>query len=49
MFCEAKSFNQPLNAWDVDKVQTFTGIFQKATSFNQSLTAWNVDPKLLAK
>jgi len=34
MFRNAKSFNQPLNAWDVSNVTNMYGMFFEATSFN---------------
>ena len=38
MFCEASSFNQPLNDWDVSNVDHIY-MFDGATSFNQPLHA----------
>ena len=34
MFCNASSFNQPLNKWDVSKVADMNGMFASASSFN---------------
>ena len=42
MFARAKSFNQPLNHWNVSGVKTMKGMFQDATSFNQPLNNWDV-------
>ena len=42
MFCEADSFNQPLNDWNVSKVKYMEAMFWCATSFNQPLNKWNV-------
>ena len=38
----AKSFNKPLNNWDVSKVKNMDHMFCGATSFNQPLDKWNV-------
>ena len=46
MFCEARSFNQPLNNWNVSKVTNMTAIFRDATSFNQPLNNWDVSNAL---
>jgi surface protein len=37
MFRIAESFNQPLNKWNVSKVNNMTDMFLGATSFNQHL------------
>ena len=42
MFMEARSFNQPLDKWNVSKVREMNCMFQNATSFNQPLNKWNV-------
>ena len=42
MFCNASSFNQPLNNWDVSNVTDMSYMFEGATSFNQPLNNWNV-------
>ena len=42
MFQGAKSFNQPLNKWNVSNVTEMTGMFQGIESFNQSLDSWNL-------
>lgn len=42
MFFDAKSFNQPLDAWDVSNVKSMYKMFYKAESFNQSVANWNV-------
>ena len=39
---DAKSFNQPLNNWDVSKVTNMSYMFRGARSFNQPLDNWNV-------
>ena len=35
MFRDSKSFNQPLGAWDIQRVTILTAMFQGASSFNQ--------------
>ena len=46
MFCNASSFNQPLNTsgnnWNVSKVTDMKCMFWNASSFNQPLNNWNV-------
>ena len=42
MFDGARSFNQPLNNWDVFNVEDMASMFLGATSFNQPLNNWNV-------
>ena len=42
MFDIARSFNQPLNNWNVSKVKEMYGMFHEASSFNQPLNNWNV-------
>ena len=42
LFNNAWSFNQPLNNWNVSKVEDMSYMFQDATSFNQPLNNWNV-------
>ena len=42
MFESAKSFNQPINNWDVSNVKYMSGMFANAISFNQPLNNWNV-------
>ena len=39
MFKNATSFNQPLNNWNVSKVETMFAMFDDAISFNQPLHA----------
>ena len=39
MFRGARSFNQPLNNWNVSNVEDMEGMFQNAISFNQPLHA----------
>ena len=39
---QARSFNQPLNKWNVSKVTDMNWMFQNANSFNQPLNDWNV-------
>ena len=39
---QARSFNQPLNKWNVSKVTDMESMFSGATSFNQPLNKWNV-------
>ena len=42
MFCDARSFNQPLNKWNVSNVTYMRSMFRNASSFNQPLNHWNV-------
>ena len=42
MFYDAESFNQPLNDWNVSKVEIMEGMFADAHSFNQPLNNWDV-------
>ncbi len=42
MFAYARSFNQPLNHWNVSNVMDMCGMFRNATSFNQPLNDWNI-------
>ena len=42
MFASARSFNQPLNNWNVSNVTDMHLMFYGATSFNQPLNDWNV-------
>ena len=39
MFQNARSFNQPLNKWNVSKVTNMYKMFWNADSFNQQLHA----------
>ena len=42
MFYQAKSFNQPLEMWNVSNVTNMRWMFAGAKSFNQPLAKWNV-------
>lgn len=42
MFGDAKSFNQPLDSWNVSNVAGMYSMFRDAESFNQPLDKWNV-------
>jgi len=42
MFSAARSFNQPLNNWNVSNVRDMNSMFDGASSFNQPLNKWNV-------
>ena len=42
MFCNAESFNQPLNNWVVSNVKNMNHMFNCAIKFNQSLENWDV-------
>ena len=42
MFEGARSFNQPLNNWNVSNVTTMKNMFWAAEVFNQPLNNWNV-------
>ena len=39
VFTRARSFNRPLNNWNVSKVETMFAMFDDATSLNQPLHA----------
>ena len=41
MFENARSFNQPLDIWNVCKVIDMEGLFFEALTFNQPLNNWN--------
>jgi hypothetical protein len=42
MFHAAKRFNQPLNHWDVSKVESMKFMFYEAKAFNQPLSRWDI-------
>jgi surface protein len=42
MFFNCRSFNQPLNDWDVSNVENMACMFNHCTSFSQPLDRWNV-------
>ena len=42
MFYECKSYNQPLNNWDVSNVINMKFMFVNCNSFNQPLNNWDV-------
>jgi surface protein len=42
MFYNAKSFNKPLDNWNVSSVTTMRWMFSGTDSFNQPLNNWNV-------
>ena len=42
LFGRTKSFNQPLDNWNVSNVINMSGMFEGAESFNQPLNNWNV-------
>ena len=42
VFYTARSFNQPLNKWNVSDVKDMESMFEGASSFNQPLNKWNV-------
>ena len=42
MFRNARSFNQPLNKWNVSSVKDMRNMFWGAELFNQPLDKWNV-------
>ena len=41
MFWNATSFNQPLNNWNVSKVENMYCMFGKCINFNQSIENFN--------
>ena len=43
MFSDAKSFNQPLDKWNVSSVVSMWYMFCDAKAFNQNLDSWSVD------
>ncbi len=46
MFDDARSFNQPLNNWDVSNVKDMTWMFDDAESFNiQENAPWYIEDK----
>jgi len=49
MFDSSRVFNQPLNNWNVSKVENMNGMFYKAKQFNQSLNNWNVSNVLIMR
>ncbi|MCE3048226.1 DUF285 domain-containing protein [Helicobacter sp. faydin-H23] len=40
MFAKATTFNQPLDSWNVEKVENMNGMFFGASAFNQPLQNW---------
>jgi len=40
MFCDAFSFNQPLDKWNISSVIDMKNMFYGASSFNQNLCDW---------
>ena len=42
MFCFARSFNQPLDNWNVSNVTDMNNMFNDVTFFNHPLNNWNV-------
>jgi uncharacterized protein (TIGR02145 family) len=42
IFMNARSFNDPINHWDVSNVVTFFGMFRDAEIFNQPLEMWDM-------
>ena len=40
MFDRAKKFNQPLDRWDVSRVESTERMFRNARSFDQPLDMW---------
>ena len=42
MFYNAKSFNQPLEKWNVSNVTDMRWMFSRTVTFNQPLEKWNV-------
>ena len=42
MFDECKSFNQPLNNWNVSNVTNMGSMFVNCKSFNQNISNWDV-------
>ena len=42
MFREAKSFNQPLDLWDLSNAESLARIFENAENFDQDLSSWHM-------
>ncbi len=42
LFYGASRFNQPLDQWDVNQVNTMESTFHDAVDFNQSINSWNI-------
>jgi len=42
MFYDSKSFNKPLDRWNVSGVRSMNDMFYMATRFRQNLTGWDV-------
>jgi surface protein len=42
MFYNCKTFNQPLDNWNVSNVKEMSGMFEGCENFNQSLISWNI-------
>ena len=47
MFSGAKSFNQPLDKWNMRNVEYMNFMFFDAESFNQSLDNWKIRQQTL--
>jgi surface protein len=43
MFYDCKSFNQPINNWNVENVTSMQGMFYGSEIFNQPINNWNVE------
>ena len=43
MFYEARSFNQPIDSWDISKVIEMSYMFAKTLEFNQNISSWNLE------
>jgi hypothetical protein len=43
MFKNANSFNQPLNNWNVENVESTDRMFENAIQFNQDLSGWRLN------
>ena len=46
LFCNAETFDEPIENWNVSNVVNMSCMFFGAKSFNQSLDKWKFHPKV---